>query len=228
MGKELDLLRSLPKSQRDVAERAAQKDPEVVRIAREFGHAYFDGDRKYGYGGYIYDGRWRSVAEDIVDHYGDFWWAPVVLDVGCAKGFLVQDFQALFDRSVLGGGQAFGIDVSRYAICDKPWPDVVGRLHLGCAACLPFPDNSFDLVVSINTLHNLNRPDICAALREIMRVSRDPAYVVVDAYRTEEQRRAAEDWIVTARWWGSVDEWLELFAEAGYEGDYGWTIVEAG
>ena len=92
VGKYIDLLSSLPKSNRDIKSRAESKDAEVIKIAKRFGYDYFDGDRKFGYGGYSYDGRWRSVAKDIIEFFklkdGD-----KILDVGCAKGFLLYDLE---------------------------------------------------------------------------------------------------------------------------------------
>lgn len=217
MGECINPLASIPKVRRDVASRRADKSPEVVAIAKQFGQEYFDGDRKYGYGGYEYDGRWQQVALDLRSHYGllDF---QRVLDVGCAKGFLVADFWE--SASLMG----FGVDVSDYAL--KRCPDlVVGYVHRASADDLPFPDESFDLVVSIDTIHNLPRERVKRALQEIMRVSRGRAFVKVDAYRTEAERRRMEDWIITAEFWGHVDEWLALFDEAGYVGDYAWTTI---
>lgn len=215
MGQEINLLRALPRTTRNVRARAKDKTPEAVKVAKQYGAEYFDGDRKYGYGGYYYDGRWRPAARHIIEHYAlDA--SSKVLDVGCAKGFLVADLVPWVD--------AYGLDVSRYALlnCDR---NVVGRLHFGTAAFLPFPDDSFDLVLSINTLHNLPRPRLIRALQEIVRVSRGPAFVQVDSYRTPEEKALFEDWVLTAEWTGYPDEWLALFAEAGYEGDYYWTLV---
>ena len=219
MGKEIDLLRSLPKTKRNIQQRAQGKDPEVVATARRFGQEYWDGDRKYGYGGYRYDGRWRSVARDIIAHFG-IKPGMRMLDVGCGKGFLVKDLML-----ECPGLEAFGLDISRYALlhCDAA---VVGRLHLGPADSLPFPDRAFDCVLSINTLHNLERPGVVRALREIERVSKGRAYVQVDSYRTPEQKALFEDWVLTALFHDYPDAWRKLFTEAGYTGDYYWTIVE--
>lgn len=218
MGQYVDLLRSIPKTERNVTARAFNKTPVVTAVARAYGYDYFDGDRKYGYGGYKYDGRWQLVARDIIRHY-DLNSGSKVLDVGCAKGFLVFDLQPWVD--------AFGIDISHYAIIEHPNPNVVGRLHLGSAEDLPFPDTSFDLVLSINTLHNLPRPRLIRALQEMKRVSRGSMFVQVDSYRTPEEKALFEDWVLTAETHGTPKFWLELFAEAGYDGDYCWTIVEA-
>lgn len=235
MGEHVDLLRSLPKTRRNVAGRKADKSPEVIAIAKQYGREYFDGDRKYGYGGYKYDGRWKKVAQDIIGHYGfddkagyktvaykKYGMSPSILDVGCAKGFLVHD---LFED---GFCDPFGIDISRYAIVEAAHPKMSGRLHLGSADDLPFPDKSFDLVLSINTLHNLPRPRLIKALQEIKRVSRGSMFVQVDSYLNDAQLRLFEDWVLTAEWHGDPGAWIDLFNEAGYDGDYGWTVVEEG
>jgi ubiquinone/menaquinone biosynthesis C-methylase UbiE len=143
-----------------------------------------------------------------------------VLDVGCAKGFLVKDLML-----VNPGLEVFGLDISDYALkhCE---PEVVGRLHKGSADDLPFPDNSFDAVISLNTLHNFFREGAITALREVQRVSKGKAFVQVDSYRTEEQRKLFEDWVLTADFHDYPQEWMQVFQEAGYTGDYYWTILE--
>lgn len=218
MGRYVDLLSSLPPQSRDISGRKADKTPDVIATAKKFGREYFDGDRKYGYGGYYYDGRWGPVARAITEYYDLLSWStrPKVLDVGCAKGFLIYD--------LLPWADAYGLDVSHYALQHCP-ESCVGRLHWGEADCLPFPDHSFDLVLSINTLHNLPYPRLVRALREVKRVSRGPAFVQVDAYRTPEEKARFEDWVLTAEWAGYPDEWAALFAAAGYDGDYCWTIT---
>jgi SAM-dependent methyltransferase len=216
---EIDLLAKLPRSRRNVTARATAKSPDLVATAKQYGEAYFDGPRDYGYGGYRYDGRWIPVARDMVEHFrlGP---GQRILDVGCAKGFLVKDLM-----QVCPGLEAFGLDVSEYALlhCE---PEIVGRLHLGRCDRLPFPDRSFDAVVSINTIHNCDRAGVIRSLREIERVARGRAYVQVDSYRTEAQRNLFLDWVLTAEFHGYPDEWRAVFAEAGYTGDYYWTIVE--
>lgn len=219
MGEYVELLKSLPETPRDVAARTAARDEDAVRVAKHYGREYFDGDRRYGYGGYRYDGRWRPVAAEIMRHYR-LHHGQRVLDVGCAKGFLVKD---LCDA----GLDAYGLDASPYAIVQCPHPDVVGRLHREFCWHLPFPDGSFDLVISINTLHNCARPGVVRSLQEMRRVSRGRMFVQVDSYRTPEERARFEAWVLTAETHGDPDFWLALFAEAGYDGDYAWTILEA-
>jgi ubiquinone/menaquinone biosynthesis C-methylase UbiE len=216
---QVDLLRALPKAKRNVAARAAGKSQEVVRISRQFDEAYFDGPREYGYGGYRYDGRWVPVARDIVAHF-DLKPGDRVLDVGCAKGFLVKDLMA-----VCPGLEAFGIDVSRYAL-DHCEPEAIGRLHLGSADDLPFPDGSFAAVVAINSLHNLPRARCLTALREIERLAPGRGFIQVDSYDTPAGKALFEQWVLTAEFHDYPDGWLRLFAEASYTGDHYWTVLE--
>lgn len=219
MQQEVNLLDRLPKSKRNVKERGAAKTSEAIAISREYGFDYFDGSRDYGYGGYRYDGRWLPVAEDIVRHF-NLRSGQRVLDVGCAKGFLVKDLM-----TVCPGLEVFGLDISRYALmhCE---PEVVGRLHLGSAEYLPFPDNSFDAVLAINSIHNLERSGVKLALQEIQRLASGKGYVQVDSYRTPEQKEVFESWVLTAKFHDYPSGWKELFREAGYSGDYCWTIIE--
>ena len=215
---EINLLDRLPKGKRKVEARAHAKTEEHIRISREYGEMYFDGPREYGYGGYRYDGRWIPVAGDMIKHF-DLIPGDRVLDVGCAKGFLVKDL-----IKTCPGLEAFGVDVSEYALmhCET---EVIGRLQIGNAVDLPFPDGSFKAVISLNTIHNLSREDCKRALREIQRLSNGHAFVQVDSYRTPEQKAIFEDWVLTANFHDYPQGWIKLFEEAGYTGDYYWTII---
>ena len=215
---EVDLLRALPAVKRNIQKRREVKSPEAIAIAKQFGEVYFDGPREFGYGGYRYDGRWIPVSRDIVAHF-DLKPGMRVLDVGCAKGFLVKDLM-----KVCPGLEVFGLDISLYALmhCE---PEVVGRLHLGTAEKLPFPDHSFDCVISLNTVHNFPRPRALKVMQEIERVSRDRSFVQIDSFHTPEQKEIFESWVLTAEFYDYPDGWKRLFAEAGYSGDYYWTIV---
>ena len=217
---EINLLARYPRSKRNVAARNNARTGEHIRISRQYGEMYFDGPREYGYGGYRYDGRWRPVAADIIRHFR-LRSGMRVLDVGAAKGFLVKDLML-----ECPGLEAFGLDISSYALLNCE-PDVIGRLHLGVADFLPFPDDSFDVVLSINTLHNLERVQLITALREMMRVTRQGrAYVQVDSYRDAAERALFLDWVLTAKTHDYPDGWRALLQEAGYIGDYYWTITE--
>ena len=214
---EINLLDSLPKTERKG--RGRPVTPEDREIACRFGKEYFDGPRAQGYGGYVYDGRWRSVARRLKEYYhlGE---SCSIADIGCAKGFLLYDLKELMPKA-----RVAGIDISEYA-CQNSMGSVRPVICAGNAKDLPWPDQSFDLVLSINTLHNLELSECRQALSEIQRVSREYAYVVVDAYRDEGQRQQLMDWILTAKTFMHVEEWKRLFQEARYMGDYYWFLME--
>ena len=208
-----------PRSKGKSAERAAITD-EDRRISKEFGRDYFDGERRFGYGGYNYHPRfWTSTVKYIRDYYllSD---NAAILDVGCAKGFMLYDFQQM-----MLGAKLIGIDISEYAIANAP-EAIRPLLLVGNAKSLPFPDKSFDLVLAINTIHNLRYDDCVQSVREIQRVTRRHSFLMVDAYRTEVQRTAMLKWVLTAETLLHVDDWLKLFAKAEYTGDYYWWTVE--
>lgn len=217
--REVKLLAALPKVKRNIQKRSEAQNPENIAIARQYGESYFDGPREVGYGGYRYDGRWIPVARDIVKHFG-LKTGDRILDVGCAKGFLVKDL-----ITVCPGLEAFGLDISEYALMSCA-PEVVGRLHLGTCARLPFPDGSFKAVISLNTIHNMDRAGAVAAVREVERLAPGRGFIQVDSYRTPQEKEIFESWVLTAKFHDYPEGWLRVFAEAGYTGDYDWTIIE--
>ena len=214
-----DVMRRYPKAKRNYDDRAARITEEQREIARQFGKDFFDGDRLYGYGGYRYDGRWKTVVQDFAAHYG-LTKNSSVFDIGCAKGFMVRDFLEL-----LPGANIRGVDVSTYAIENS---DSIARpyLEVANAESLPFPDDSFDLVISINTAHNLPQDRCKKALQEMMRVSKKHAFVVLDAWRNDIERERLGKWNLTAKTLMHVDDWIKLFGEIGYTGDWDWFICE--
>lgn len=216
MGIEIDLLADYPKTKRDAKARGASKTEEDRAIARRFGKEFFDGDRKNGYGGYHYHPRfWQPVIPAFQRHFG-LTAASSVLDVGCGKGFMLHDLSQL-----IPGITVKGVDISQYAV-DNAVEAVRPHLQVADAKALPFPDKSFDVVISITTVHNLDREDCARSLREIERVSRGKSFITVDAYRTEEEKELMFAWNLTAKTVMHVDEWKAFFAEVGYTGDYYW------
>jgi SAM-dependent methyltransferase len=215
LGRRIDFTQQLHASTtRDYVARVVEHDKaESARVALQFGADYWDGDRRYGYGGYRYDGRWLPVARDMAERY-ELAAGDRVLDVGCGKGFLLHEFT----RAVPGVGIA-GIDVSAYAL-EHALDEVKPFLTAGSANELPFEDASFDLVVSLGTLHNLGAGDLFAALAEIERVGRR-AYVMVESYRDEREKANLLYWQLTCRSFYSVADWEWVFERAGYHGDYG-------
>lgn len=220
MGKEINLLDRYPRSKRPIDERGKLVTDADREIARRYDREYFDGDRMHGYGGYTYHPRfWQETVQRFRDHYGLAENARV-LDVGCAKGFMLHDFKQLMPRLEIAG-----LDISPYAI-DNAVDDVKPFLRMGNARELPYPDRSVDLVISINTVHNLKRDECIQALREIQRVSRAHAFITVDAWRNERERENLQKWVLTALTCMHDDDWRKLFAEADYNGDYYWFIAE--
>ena len=218
LGREIDLLADYPRTPRNVEARGEAKTEADREIARRFGREFFDGDRAHGYGGFSYNPRfWTPVAPAFQRHF-DLKAGDRLLDVGCAKGFMMHDFAA-----AVPGLEVKGVDVSDYAIAHVI-DDMRGHVSVACATALPFPDKSFDVVVSINTIHNLDRDDCARALREIERVAVRGAFVTVDAYFDETQRLRMEAWNLTARTILHGDDWKRFFVEAGYSGDFYWFI----
>lgn len=218
MGIEIDLLASYPKTQRNPEDRAQSKTEEDRSIARRFGQEFFDGERRHGYGGFNYHARfWQPVVPALQAHFG-LGAGSSLLDVGCAKGFLLHDIALL-----IPGITVRGVDVSEYAITHA-MEDMKSCVQVADARSLPFPDESFDVVISINTVHNLEREACADALREIERVSRKGSFITVDAYHDEEERKRMFAWNLTGRTIMHVDEWKAFFREAGYTGDYFWFI----
>lgn len=216
MGQEIDLMRNYPRTKRDIKQRGAEKTSEDRELARKFEKDFFDGDRRNGYGGFSYNSRfWQPVVPDFKKQY-NLTKDSKVLDVGCAKGFMMHDFSEM-----IPGIEVQGIDVSKYAI-ENCMPSVKDFVQVADARELPFEDNSFDLVISVTTVHNFDREECIQALQEIERVSKKNAFITVDAYRNDLEKEAMHAWNLTAKTILHVDEWKKLFEEAGYSSDYFW------
>jgi ubiquinone/menaquinone biosynthesis C-methylase UbiE len=207
-------------TKRDYVARVNEADKaECAEVATKFGKEYWDGDRKYGYGGYKYDGRWRAVAEAMAHHY-QLQPGASILDVGCGKGFLLYEF-----TQVVPGAKVTGIDISSYGI-EHGKEEVRPFLQVGTASKLPFADRSFDFVFTVNTLHNLYNYELFAALREIERVGRGPKHIIIETYRNEREKANLLYWQLTCRAFLTPKEWEWLFQQAGYTGDYSYIVFE--
>lgn len=218
MGIEIDLMENYPKAKRDLTKRLEEKTAEDKALARKFGKEFFDGDRSHGYGGFGYNSRfWEPVIPTFKEYY-HLNSNSKILDVGCAKGFMLYDFQRL-----IPGISVQGIDISEYAI-ENAKEEVKEFLQVADARRLPFEDNSFDLVISITTLHNFNEEDMEIALKEIMRVTKKDAFITLDAYRNDEEKARMEAWNLTALTMMHTDDWKKFFKKTGYSGDYYWFI----
>jgi ubiquinone/menaquinone biosynthesis C-methylase UbiE len=218
MGSRKNLMRNYPVGKGRLSERPIISE-ETRQISKKFDFDYFDGDRKYGYGGFNYNPRfWSDVVLDFINEY-KLTEKSSILDIGCAKGFMLVDF-----KKVLPGITISGLDISKYAI-SSAHPDVKNYVIEGSAIKLPYEDKTFDLVISINTLHNLKRNEIKKSLEEINRVAKKYSFIMVDGYESESQKEMMDKWVLTAETVLSYDEWIEFFNESKYLGDYDfWTV----
>jgi len=207
-------------TKRNYLERIVEHDKATcAEVAGKFGAEYWDGDRQFGYGGYKYDGRWRAVAEKMITYYG-IKGGDKILDVGCGKGFLLYELTQLVPEA-----QVQGVDVSEYGLKNAK-EEVKPYLQIGNAIELPFKDNEFDFVVSLNVLHNLYNYQLVQAIREIERVGKKNKYIVAEAYRNEKEKVNLLCWQLTCRVFHTPKEWEWVLTENGYTGDFGCIYFE--
>jgi ubiquinone/menaquinone biosynthesis C-methylase UbiE len=193
---------------------------EAMLVAKKYEEDYWDGDRRYGYGGYRYiAGRWKPVAEALINRY-QLTNSSSLLDVGCGKGFLLYEIQLL-----LPGLRIVGFDISHHGLASRHL-EFKGELFIARAEePYPFKDDEFDLVISLTTLHNLRLPQLRVALSEIERVGKR-AYVMLESYRNELELFNLECWALTAESLLDDGEWIWLYNEFGYTGDYEFIYFE--
>ena len=208
------------KTKRNYLERVNKVNKAEAAIkAKQWGYDYWDGSRDINYGGYYYDGRWEPIAKKMIKHY-KLNSNSKILDVGCGKGFLLYEFKKL-----LPDCEIRGFDISSYAI-ENAKEEVKKDLILGHANNLPFEKNYFDLVISLNTLHNLYCYDLKKSLMEIERVGKANKYICVETYRNEHERINLLYWQVTCECFFTPKEWKWWFELSGYNGDYSFIYFE--
>ena len=218
----VDFLGSLHnRTKRDYVARVVQHDKATcAEIAKKYGQDYWDGERQYGYGGYKYDGRWLPIAEAMARHYG-LKAGDRILDVCCGKGFLLHEF-----TRAVPGVEVAGLDISDYAIANAK-EEVKSVLRVGNATSLPYPDKSFDFVVSLGGLHNLPIMHLYDAVREVERVGRgNKKYIMVESWRNERERANLLYWQLTCESFHDVKNWEWIYRQCGYHGDWGFIFFE--
>jgi len=220
MGELLNLVTPLHRrTARDYVARMADDKVHCMLKAKEYGFDYWDGDRRYGYGGYRYDGRWKPVAEHLVEHYGLDANARI-LDVGCGKAHLLHELKQLLPRA-----EVTGFDISPHGLADAPEPIRPHLFRYRAQDPYPWGDRHFDLVLSLGCLHNLRLFELAAAVREIERVGRQK-YVMVESYRNEREQFNLQCWALTAESFFDTAEWIWLYRHFGYSGDYEFIYFE--
>jgi SAM-dependent methyltransferase len=220
MGQLLNVVTPLHKrTTRDYLARMADDKIHCMLKAKEYEFDYWDGDRRYGYGGYRYDGRWKTVAQHLIDHYQ----LPAdarILDVGCGKAHLLHELKQL-----LADADVTGFDISRHGLGEAPEPIRPYLFRYRAQDRYPWGDKHFDLVMSLGCLHNLRVFELETAVREIERVGRQK-YVMVESYRNEREQFNLECWALTAESFFDTAEWIWLYRHFGYTGDYEFIYFE--
>lgn len=219
---QIDFIQTLHSStRRNYVQRVVDYDKaECAEVARQFGADYWDGDRRFGYGGYRYDGRWRPIAERMAAHYG-LKPGHRILDIGCGKGYLLYEF-----TQVVPGIEVRGLDVSAYGI-ENAKPEVRPFLQVGDCRSLPYADGEFDFVFSLATFHNIPIEGVFQALSEMERVGKGISkYFMVESFRNEREKANLLYWQLTCLSFHSPESWDWIAQKAGYRGDHGFIFFD--
>jgi SAM-dependent methyltransferase len=221
MGRLLDIVTSMHRmTKRDYLARMVDDKVHCMLKAKEYEADYWDGDRRYGYGGYRFiEGRWTGVAQKLIDIYGLERNARI-LDVGCGKAYLLYELKKL-----LPDAEIVGFDVSRHALAEAREEVRPDLFRYRAQDRYPFGDKHFDLVISLTCLHNLRIFELQAAVQEIERVGKNK-YVMVESYRNEQEQFNLQCWALTCESFFDTAEWIWLLTHFGYTGDYEFIYFE--
>jgi ubiquinone/menaquinone biosynthesis C-methylase UbiE len=220
MGQLLSLATPLHKrTKRDYLARMVDDKVHCMLKAKEYEFDYWDGDRRYGYGGYKYDGRWKPVAQQFIDHY-KLGPKARILDVGCGKAHLLHELKQL-----LPDAEVVGFDISRHGLADAPEAIRPHLFHYRAQDVYPWGDKYFDLVISLGCLHNLRVFELKTAVGEVERVGKQK-YIMLESYRNELEQFNLQCWALTCESFFDTAEWIWLYDHYGYTGDYEFIYFE--
>ncbi len=207
-------------SKRDYLERMNNNKVDCMNIAKKYDYDYWDGDRKYGYGGYKYiKGWWEPVAQKLIDTY-NLVSGSKILDVGCGKGFLLYEIYKINPDIIIKG-----FDISKYAIQNSK-EEIKNFLHeYDARNIFPYQNNEFDLVISLGTLHNLKLPDLKQTVGEIERVG-SKGYIMLESFRNNRELFNLQCWALTCETFFDTDTWISFYESVGYTGDYEFIYFE--
>lgn len=220
MGKLQNIMTPMHKrTKRDYLPRMVDDKVNCMIKAKEYEFDYWDGDRRYGYGGYKYDGRWKPVAEKLIQEY-NLGPHSKVLDVGCGKAHILYEMKLLLPEAEL-----VGFDISRHGIADAPEGIRSSLVRYRAQDAYPYGDEHFDLVMSMGCLHNLRIFELKTALGEIQRVGKQ-GYVMLESYRNEQEQFNLQCWALTCESFFDTAEWIWLYNHFGYTRDYEFIYFE--
>ena len=218
---EIKLVTSLhKKTKRNYLERMNNQKIKCMKIAKKYEYDYWDGKRKYGYGGYKYiPGRWTNVAKKIIKKY-KLSNQSKILDIGCGKAHLLFEIKKLLPKIKM-----VGIDRSKHGLRNAPTEIKPNLIQYNINKGLPFKKNSFDLVITLACLHNLEINKLIKILKQIQNISKKK-YIMVESYRNEKELFNLQCWALTCESFFSKEEWKYLFNSTGYDGDYEFIYFE--
>ena len=201
-----------PKDTRYVSDDLRTIESKIIASYRD--KEYYDGDRKNGYGGFYYDGRWKEIATFMFEEY-KLKDNDSILQIGCEKGFLLSDFKTLFPSLNL-----CGTEISEYAINHSMENIKANIIKVTNLSDLPFPTKSFDFVIAIGVVYCLTLADAIKSIKEIQRVSKGKSFITLGAYENEESLKLFKMWSVLGSTILHINEWEKVLAHCGYTGDY--------
>ena len=215
--KEINFWKYYPKNNDDrknISKIRVKISNKLKKKLQKFPKEYFDGDRAHGYGGYYYNKKFfRKIVKRMIKYY-KLNNSSKILDIGCAKGFMMYEF-----KKYLPNCEIKGIDISRYCKL-RAMEKIKKYIKVGTCEKLPYTNKYFDFVVSISTIHNVNKSGIERSLREIIRVSKKNSFIRVKGYSNLREKKEIDDWNIVAKSNLSQKNWIKIFKKTGYMGDY--------
>ena len=213
--KQINFWKHYPKTNRkNISSLRIEVSNDLRKKLQKFPKEYFDGKRAHGYGGYYYNPKFfRKIVKAMIKYY-KLNNKSKILDIGCAKGFMMYEF-----KNALPNCEIKGIDISRYCK-KKAIKKIKKNIKIGTCEELPYPNKYFDFVVSISTIHNVTKTGIKKSLKEIVRVSKKNAFIKIKAYKNATEKKKINQWNLVAKSNLSQNQWLKLFAETNYTHDY--------
>ena len=199
---------------RNYIERMMGQKVKCMIEAKKYSKNYWDGDRKYGYGGYKFiPNYWKPLAKKLIKDYR-LSKTSKVLDIGCGKGYLLYELKKMIPEITI-----VGIDISKYALKNSH-PNIKKYLTIKDARkSLSFNNNYFDLTISLGTFHNFKNYELEIAIKEVTRISKN-SYIMVESFRNNKELFNLQCWALTANTFLDTKEWSYLFKKLNYKGDY--------